>query len=45
MIIEKPLAAQRSRREVLAGSLATGFLLAFHLPVRGRERAGAAAGT
>lgn len=34
MIIEKPLAAQRSRREVLTAGLAGGFLLAFHLPVR-----------
>ena len=34
MMIEKPLATHLSRREMLAGGLVGGFLLAFHLPVR-----------
>jgi len=34
MIVEKILKTGPSRRNVLAGGLASGFLLAFHLPVR-----------
>ncbi len=35
MILEKEIIAKPSRRGVLAGGLASGFLLAFHLSVRG----------